>query len=45
MRVPQVHRAWVWPALLGTAVAVVVSAGGVAAIETDTVESFWQGLW
>ena len=45
MRVPQVHRAWVWPALLGTAVAVVVSAGAVAAIETDTVESFWQGLW
>ena len=45
MRVPQVHRAWVWPAVLGTAVVVVVSAGAVAAIETDTVESFWRGLW
>jgi hypothetical protein len=45
MRLPQVHRAWVWPAVLGTAIVVVVSGGAVAAIETDTVEGFWRGLW
>ncbi len=45
MRVPQVRRAWVWPVLLVTGAAVVVSAGAVAATETDTVESFWRGLW
>ncbi|MCV2393082.1 potassium channel family protein [Actinotalea sp. M2MS4P-6] len=45
MRVPQVHRAWVWPAVLTTTVVVVVSGGAIAAAETDTVESFWRGLW
>lgn len=41
----RVRRTWVWPAVLSSAVVVVVSAGAVAAIETDTVSSFWQGLW
>ncbi|MDO8121938.1 potassium channel family protein [Isoptericola sp. b490] len=45
MRVPQLRRAAVWPAVLVSAVVVVVSGGAVAAIETDTVESFWRGLW
>ncbi len=45
MRLPQVRRAWVWPAVLGAVVVVVVSGGAVAAIETDTVEGFWRGLW
>lgn len=45
MRLPRIRRAFVWPAVLGTAVVVVVSGGAVAAAETDTVESFWRGLW
>jgi voltage-gated potassium channel len=45
VRVPGFRRAVVWPAVLGTAVIVVVSGGAVAAAETDTVESFWRGLW
>ncbi|MCB2174374.1 MAG: potassium channel family protein [Actinomycetales bacterium] len=45
MPVPRIRRAFVWPAVLGTAVVVVVSGGAVAAAETDTVESFWRGLW
>ena len=45
MPVPRIRRALVWPAVLGTAVVVVVSGGAVAAAETDTVESFWRGLW
>ncbi len=31
--------------LTATGVVVVVTAGAAAAIETDTVESFWRGLW
>lgn len=38
-------RAWLWPSVLAALVAVIVSAGAAAAIETDTVPSFWQGLW
>ncbi len=38
-------RSWLWPSVLAALVAVVVSAGAAAAIETDTVSSFWQGLW
>lgn len=34
-----------WPALAGTLVSVIVAAGGAAAIETDTVTSYWRGLW
>jgi hypothetical protein len=36
---------WVVPSLIGAVAVVVVSAGAVAAIETDTVPSFWMGLW
>lgn len=31
--------------LTATGVVAVVAAGAAAAIETDTVESFWRGLW
>lgn len=41
----RLSRSLLWPALAGTLVLVVVSAGAVAAIETDTVTSFWRGLW
>lgn len=39
------NRSLVWPALTGTLVIVVVAAGAAAAIETDTVSSYWRGLW
>lgn len=39
------HRVWVWPAVSAALVTTVVAAGAVAAIETDTVSSFWRGLW
>ena len=38
-------RSWLWPSVLVSLLVVVVSAGAAAAIETDTVVSFWQGLW
>lgn len=40
-----VSRSLVGPAVLGATVLVVVVAGAVAAIETETVTSYWQGLW
>lgn len=42
---PRLTRAWMWPALLGSVVIAVVAAGAAAAIETDTVSSYWRGLW
>jgi len=41
----RVRRSWVWPALTGTLVIVLVAAGAAAAIETDTVRSYLHGLW
>jgi len=41
----RVKRTWLWPAVTGTLVIVVVAAGAAAAIETDTVTSYWRGLW
>ncbi len=41
----RIRAAWVWPALLGAVVVVVVAAAAVAAIETRTVATYWQGLW
>ena len=41
----RITRAWLWPALLGSVVIAVVAAGAAAAIETDTVSSYWRGLW
>lgn len=36
---------WLLPALLGAVVITLVSAGAVAAIETNTVSNYWRGLW
>ena len=38
-------RSWVLPGVLGALLLVAVTGGAVAAIETDTVTSYWQGLW
>jgi len=40
-----VKQTWLWPAVAGTLVTIVVAAGAAAAIETHTVESYWRGLW
>lgn len=41
----RVTRSWGWPAITGTLVIILVAAGAAAAIETDTVSSYWRGLW
>lgn len=40
-----VRRAWTLPSLAGAIALVVVAAGAVAAVETDTVSTFSRGLW
>jgi len=40
-----VRRAWVLPALAGAGALVLAGAGTVAAVETDTVDGYWHGLW
>jgi voltage-gated potassium channel len=44
MRV-RVSRRWVGPILIGSLAIVVVAAGAAAAFETDTVPSYWRGLF
>ncbi len=39
------RRSWVLPALLAGVVSVACAAGAATALETDTVTSFWQGIW
>lgn len=41
----RIRPTWVWPALLSAIVIVLVTAGASAAIETNTVRSYWRGLW
>ncbi|MGE3844964.1 MAG: ion channel, partial [Vicinamibacterales bacterium] len=41
----QVRRAWVLPFVLVSTLITLVAAGAAAAIETDTVESTWAGVW
>ncbi len=41
----RVRRSWLWPSLLSAVVVVLVAAGAAAAIETDSVTSYWRGLW
>ena len=39
------RRSWVVPALLAGVVVVACAAGAATALETDTVTSFWHGIW
>jgi voltage-gated potassium channel len=39
------RRSWVLPAVLAGVVSVACAAGAATALETDTVTSFWQGVW
>jgi hypothetical protein len=41
----RVSRGWVGPVLIGSLGIVVVAAGAAAAFETDTVPSYWRGLF
>lgn len=41
----RVRRAWVLPFAVATTLITLIVAAAVAAIETDTVESFWTGIW
>ena len=42
---PRLTRRWLWPALTSAGVIVLVTAAASAAIETNTVRSYWRGLW
>lgn len=44
MRV-RISRRWVGPVLIGSLAMVVVAAGAAAAFETDTVTTYWRGLF
>lgn len=39
------RRGWIWPTLASLPVVILVAAGGAAATETDTVGTYWRGLW
>jgi hypothetical protein len=41
----RVSRRWVGPVMVGSLGIVVVAAGAAAAFETDTVSSYWRGLF
>jgi len=41
----RVRRSWLLPVLLATLLLVALTAGAAAAVETDTVRSYWRGVW
>lgn len=43
--VVRIKRAWLLPMVTAALVVIVVAAGAAAAFETDTVPTFWNGLW
>lgn len=45
MRIPPLSRRWLLPGLMVALAALLLGAGAGAAFESDTVESYWQGLW
>lgn len=48
MRLPftfRVSTLWTVPAILTGLTTIVVGAGAAAAIESETVDSYWHGLW
>ena len=45
MRLPRVRRSFVLPGVVIGVAALAVGAGGAAAFESDTVGSYWEGLW
>jgi len=45
MRVPRLRRRLVLPGVIAAVTALLVGAGAAAAFESDTVGSYWEGLW
>jgi voltage-gated potassium channel len=45
MRFPRIRRSFVLPGVIMALAALAVGAGGAAAFESDTVGSYWEGLW
>ena len=41
----RISRLWVGPVLIGSLAVVVVAAGAAAAFETETVATYWRGLF
>lgn len=41
----RISRLWVGPVVIGSLAIVVVAAGAAAAFETDTVATYWRGLF
>jgi len=41
----RVRRSWLLPVLMTTLLLVAMTGGAAAAIETDTVHSYWRGVW
>lgn len=41
----RIRLTWLWPAVLSAVVLMLLAAGAAAAIETNTVTSYWSGLW
>lgn len=41
----RLRRRWLRFALPASAVGIMAAGGGFAALESDTVESFWEGAW
>jgi voltage-gated potassium channel len=41
----QVKRSWLAPILIATLLIVALAGGAAAAVETETVHSYWRGLW
>jgi hypothetical protein len=45
MQLPRIRRSFVLPGVVVALAALAVGAGGAAAFESDTVGSYWEGLW
>lgn len=45
MQLPRIRRSVVLPGVTAGLAALVVGAGGAAAFESDSVGSYWEGLW
>ena len=41
----RVRRSWLLPIVISTLVLISLTAGAAAAIETNTVHSYWRGVW
>lgn len=45
MKIPPLSRRWLLPALLVALATLLLGAGAATAFESDTVDSYWRGLY